>query len=484
MDEQHFGRSARRGVLAVGPAIARTPDCGCARCRTVGGAVVDGTEVPTGELHASSLSQQGRWVRRGRTVVLDLGTATAPSTNNESELASELLEVTDESQLENLVAALLRSVPAGLRINAPSTSDGATFMEIAKPVVKKVAARALPVIKGQASARATRAVPKPRGVQVAMARDFVQATKAGARSASTTATQMARAGKPVTPQTVQKLTLKGIYDAAKKTAPWMLPSQAGSPPPGGHGPSQGGGFPAPSPAGVPLPAPRPAPYRPRMGTPLEDQIDALIEIGFSSGHRDESIPWSLAQDIICSGNVGLLALFVGVAFWRITGAPISDPVGLSWGRTSAGKHLNDYRPGLGIAHFDGGTLRRIHADFGAPAGCLAASFPRKVADIRASSQGPAWDSWAVALLADRTNQRRLVQSWLDHFWNPSIAATASVEQAIANAGIRNSSPGQANDVAALSVADQFSRYGTTSHRRRRTQNLQRVIDLYGAAACS
>jgi hypothetical protein len=182
---------------------------------------------------------------------------TSPDT--ETALASELLDITHETELEHIVPRILKPALKGLPAVAPMVAKAAA------PVLKKAAAKAIPKIRtatvrkphaavrkphasvpvqsayggvddfGFGSAVSTRDErlwgttfqrSRPREIQRAMSLRFVQAARKAARKAAVVTLKHIRSGRPVTFETVRGVVYRALVDAVRERAPFLLPTMA------------------------------------------------------------------------------------------------------------------------------------------------------------------------------------------------------------------------------------------------------------------
>ena len=216
-------------------------------------------------------------------------------------------------------------------------------------------------------------------------------------------------------------------------------------------------------------------------------VESVSEIQI---HNNEQIPYDLVKEIVLSGDVGLLVLWLVIAQWGVSGVPsdLIDPMGLDWKGPPIGKGKRpfDYeRGGFGIAHFDGERLKELYEKFGYPEitdtdfGKLTGANKTRDARRLFLKNGKAvlfdaigkdaalkviWDNWAKHLLVtDSAKQAEVVKwcvwRWIEQYWTPSLKGNDTIEKQIMNARIRNSSPALAVKVSGKSIAVQKAPYG-------------------------
>ena len=159
---------------------------------------------------------------------------------------------------------------------------------------------------------------------------------------------------------------------------------------------------------------------------------------------------------------GILALFLAVAENGVDPPPtLDDPAGDHWRGPAGsfeGKRLQDWqRGGLGIAHYDSGSLERIYELFGAPDITEYQQTWLYDRVLRDPATREAWARWARALVERPDFLRWSITYWLEHYW---AKTSGEVPQRLANARIRNSRPALAAKVASLPWQEQVARYET------------------------
>ena len=220
----------------------------------------------------------------------------------------------------------------------------------------------------------------------------------------------------------------------------------------------------------------------------KDRKEAL-NLSLKTDHN-EQLPYDLVKEIVLSGDVGLLVLWLVIAQWGVSGVPsdLIDPMGQDWKGPSLGKGKRpfDYeRGGFGIAHFDGERLKELYEKFGYPEitdtdfGKLTGANKTRDARRLFLKNGKAvlfdaigkdaalkaiWDNWAKHLLVtDSAKQAEVVKwcvwRWIEQYWTPSLKGNDTIEKQIMNARIRNSSPALAVKVSGKSIAVQKAPYG-------------------------
>ncbi len=207
-------------------------------------------------------------------------------------------------------------------------------------------------------------------------------------------------------------------------------------------------------------------------------------------NHNEQLPYELVKEIVLSGDVGLLVLWLVIAQWGVSGVPsdLIDPMGLEWKGPPIGKGKRpfDYeRGGFGIAHFDGERLKELYEKFGYPeitdtdfAKLTGADKTRDARRLflkngkavlfeaigKEAALKAIWDNWAEQLLlTDPEKQAEVVKwcvwRWIEQYWVPSLKGNDTIEKQIMNARIRNSSPALAVKVSGKSIAVQKAPYG-------------------------
>ncbi|WP_223523724.1 hypothetical protein [Pseudomonas sp. BF-RE-24] len=219
-------------------------------------------------------------------------------------------------------------------------------------------------------------------------------------------------------------------------------------------------------------------------------------------------------------GLGLLALFIGVAEWGVVKGSASlptDPAGLEWKSDAgpgSGKHLMSYmRGGVGICHADEGDLLafiRFTLDMGiVPTEhriallrlADASLYPKRGAydQLRAaglcgmpkfdtdlkgkpfnssvqpeasyctgyanpsltSSDWRIFRTWTRAALRTRQGQDWMLKTWIAKYWDRTLAKVpageGSIEEALVNVRLRNSSPSCANQALTARASDVKSR---------------------------
>ncbi len=260
------------------------------------------------------------------------------------------------------------------------------------------------------------------------------------------------------------------------------------------------------------------------GPKLESHIDQLLQIGGfgpSADHDNqnfsEQIPFSLCKEIIEDGNVGLLALFIGAANWGVSGLPgdlnpnpfkcsawDSEYFGGGQGASSwkgrgkgAGKHVMDHaKGGLGIAHWDSGSLEDFHGMFNVTDSGVAKEWAKEKFDwmrdrgigehghdtstkasngLSYAENWKNWKQWALKLLRDKNFQTtNMIRRWLDKYFAKGLSKNA---QDVYKAAVwsRARSSGKAGGLAGKPVAEQVTTY--LSKRKRQGQFCLRVVAL-------
>ena len=165
--------------------------------------------------------------------------------------------------------------------------------------------------------------------------------------------------------------------------------------------------------------------------------------------------------------MGLLALTTGAGKWGVVSAtPLpEDPANDHWlgpraskghGDVGAGKHLMSHTVGgVGLPHADRGYLADFiayilskHPDIGGSAEksqmSAIATKLRTGGTFDQVRSGQVFLPWIKLSLQQRDGQKWLLEQWLNRYWCPSLknvtGAHGTIEEALINARIRNSSP--------------------------------------------
>jgi hypothetical protein len=172
------------------------------------------------------------------------------SPNQETALASELLEIASEAEIDRLLPLLIRPALRGLNPVA------AMVLRAAAPVLKKATVQAIPAIRsasvkkrprvtsagvargdgfGFGSAVSTRDArlwgtgfqrSRPREIQMAMSLRFVQAARRAARRAAIAALRHIRRGRPVRYEALRRVIYRALVSAVRERAPFLLPTMS------------------------------------------------------------------------------------------------------------------------------------------------------------------------------------------------------------------------------------------------------------------
>lgn len=209
---------------------------------------------------------------------------------------------------------------------------------------------------------------------------------------------------------------------------------------------------------------------------ISDEILNSILIAGSWGPRAEEdltlreqLPIELVLKLVRGSEyeLGLLALTTGAGKWGVVSAPPlpEDPADDHWlgpraskgpGDVGAGKHLMSYTVGgVGLPHADRGYLADFiayilanHSDIGGTGEksqmSAIASKLRTGGTFDQVRSGQVFLQWIKLSLQQRDGQRWLLEEWLNRYWRPSLTevtrANGTIEEALINARIRNSSP--------------------------------------------
>jgi hypothetical protein len=163
------------------------------------------------------------------------------SPNQETALASELLEIASEAEIDRLLPMLIIPALKGLRPVA------AMVLRAAAPVMKKAAAKAIPAIRSAGAGRRARASgdvgfdsavstrdarlwgtgfqrSRPREIQMAMSLRFIQAARRAARRAAIATLRQIQRGRPVTYEALRRVVYRALIGAVRERAPFLLPT--------------------------------------------------------------------------------------------------------------------------------------------------------------------------------------------------------------------------------------------------------------------
>ena len=204
-------------------------------------------------------------------------------------------------------------------------------------------------------------------------------------------------------------------------------------------------------------------------------VNEFLKSYGSSNGANRYIPYSFVQNLIISGDYGLLTLLLAVANYGVSNAPANwslDAVNLNpdykkkkpFCASNTGKAPFDYtKGGLGIAHWDSGNLDDIYTTIGFDPSEVATSaqkdhfksllvkdnsitgwkpikfaginrvapvFSKKHPDIRLFDKGlkqdSAWLAWAKKVVYYRTDSgdyiynKYLFRLWVQKFWVPTV----------------------------------------------------------------
>ena len=208
---------------------------------------------------------------------------------------------------------------------------------------------------------------------------------------------------------------------------------------------------------------------------FDKHVNEFLKGYGSTNGANRYIPFNFVNNLIGSGNYGLLALLIAVANYGISGAPTNwslDAVNLDpdykkkkpFCASNTGKAPFDYtKGGLGIAHWDSGNLDDIYTTIGFDPSEVATSaqkdhfksllvkdnsitswkpikfagkdriapvFSKKHPDIRLFDKGlkqdSAWLAWAKKVVYYRTDSgdyiynKYLFRLWVQKFWVPTV----------------------------------------------------------------
>jgi hypothetical protein len=175
------------------------------------------------------------------------------SPNPETALASELLEITHEAEIDRLLPFLVKPAVSGLATAQPLVA------KVASQILKKVVAKAIPHIRATPSRRPAHAahVPhasshigsgddfgfgsavstrdarrwgtdfqrsRPSAIQLAMSHRFVQAARRASQQAALAVTRQIRRGRPVTVEALRRVVFRALVGAVRERAPFLLPT--------------------------------------------------------------------------------------------------------------------------------------------------------------------------------------------------------------------------------------------------------------------
>ena len=204
-------------------------------------------------------------------------------------------------------------------------------------------------------------------------------------------------------------------------------------------------------------------------------VNEFLKSYGSTNGASRYIPYSFVQNLIASGDYGLLTLLLAVANYGVSGAPANwslDAVNLNpdykkkkpFCASNTGKAPFDHtKGGLGIAHWDSGNLDDIYTTIGFDKSDVATQaqkdhfksllvtdnsitgwkpikfngidrvapiFSKKHPDIRLFDKGlkqdSAWLAWAKKVVYYRTDSgdyiynKYLFRLWVQKFWVPTV----------------------------------------------------------------
>lgn len=182
----------------------------------------------------------------------------AHETQGEAALASELLQVSHEAELDRFLPFLIGPALAAAKLAIPAIAKIApVVMKTAVPLLKKVAVKALPKIKqlvskakdlpdlgggdegdeemgygygfGTRNARAWGTAfnrTNPRRMQIGMSLAFVRAARRAAQRAALDLLRLTRSGRKLTGRSVRRVVFRAILGASRKHAPFLLPTMS------------------------------------------------------------------------------------------------------------------------------------------------------------------------------------------------------------------------------------------------------------------
>jgi len=208
---------------------------------------------------------------------------------------------------------------------------------------------------------------------------------------------------------------------------------------------------------------------------FDKHVNEFLKGYGSTNGANRYIPFNFVNNLIGSGNYGLLALLIAVANYGVSGAPANwslDAVNLDpdykkkkpFCASNTGKAPFDYtKGGLGIAHWDSGNLDDIYTTIGFDPSEVATSeqkdhfksllvtdnsitswkpikfakidriapvFSKKHPDIRLFDKGlkqdSAWLAWAKKVVYYRDDDddyiynKYLFRLWVQKFWVPTV----------------------------------------------------------------
>ena len=259
-------------------------------------------------------------------------------------------------------------------------------------------------------------------------------------------------------------------------------------------------------------------------------VEQLLRIGGFPDARQgdvayELVPYTLVEEMILNGEIGLLALFIGAANWGISGLPADigpDPMHpelSSWGRyspipgtdslysqarsagalpdnawpgkrASSGKHVMDGpggpnmgpRGGIGIAHFDSSTMTEWYDILGpspVPPELKELSYdqmnPGGGADSRVTPEiWQAWIQWCLGLVTSLEKQIYMCNHWVDDFFELERNG-GDIAKTIINSRVSNSVSGVARGVAGQPIDAQIQRYHDYKLENRGQSNAERCV---------
>lgn len=220
-----------------------------------------------------------------------------------------------------------------------------------------------------------------------------------------------------------------------------------------------------------------------------EAVDALLDVGWASGHKYESIPWDMCRTLCTEldddegTGPGLLALFLGVANWGVKGWIASwDPAGKDWlgCPPKSGKHLLDgskHYPygGLGIPHLDSSSLSRVYDRWPLPKNVDWHNV--ELDDFNAILRSPyrrQWLEWSTKVVESRDFQRWSVGYWLKRYWAPAVKGSQNIVYSDGSPSLR----GQEVRLAAINARISNSVSGVGRRLRREMLQADRQILEY------
>lgn len=227
----------------------------------------------------------------------------------------------------------------------------------------------------------------------------------------------------------------------------------------------------------------------------KELISRFIDECAAQSHKYERLSMGFIRDCVAAGadGLGILALAIGVANMgvQLTDEVPPDPIDRDWIGMGAGrgKHLTDHKVGgLGIAHYDSGSLRKIYRVWGYPDIPTSECGLDYNSILRSKWKTP-WLEWASQLVERREFLVWSVEYWLMKYWQTAVQRNGdqSLVIAVLNARISNSASGVGKRLAGKPWDEQAKGYvdykterSERAAERARKQVLmcRRVLALY------